>query len=96
MKEYNENEAVERMCAVLPEQLRDVDAVCEVLDLIYDFYEENGDLDIDIDDDSEVDVDAVVAFIEKCFRKNAPAVGFGTADIAAMVRAEIAYEESLI
>ena len=50
MKEYNETEAVALMAATLPENFRDTDAICEVLDLIYDYYDENGDLDIDADE----------------------------------------------
>ena len=97
MKEYNENEAIELMAATLPEDLRDSDSICEVLDLIYDYYDDNGDLDIDMDDDdSDDDIEAMVDFIVKYFKKNAPAISFTPAQIAAMVKAEIEYEESLI
>ncbi len=96
MKEYNENEAVALMAAVLPEDMRDNDSICEVLDLIYDYYDENGDLDIDIEDDDDEDIEDMVEFIVKYFKKNAPAVNFTPAQIAAMVKAEIEYEESLI
>ena len=96
MKEYNENEAVELMAAVLPEESRDTDSVCEVLDLIYDYYDENGDLEIDCDDDDDSDVEAIVAYILKYFKKNAPAVSFTADQLAAMVREEIEYEESLL
>lgn len=95
MKEYNENEAVEAMSAVLPEASRDTDSVCEVLDLIYDYYEENGELDID-DGEEETDVGAIVEYILKYFRKNAPEVNFTPAQLADMVRAEIEYESSLL
>lgn len=98
MKEYNENEAVALMAAVLPEELRDNDSICEVLDLIYDYYDENGELDLDLnddDDDEQSDVDAIVAYIEKYFRKNAPSTRFSTEQIADMVKAEIEYENSL-
>ena len=97
MKEYNEADAVQQMAAVLPEDIRDNDSVCEVLDLIYDYYDEHGDLDIDMEDgDDEADVDEIVAFIQKYFRKNAPAVQFSDEQLKAMVKAEIEYEESLI
>ena len=95
MKEYNENEAIEAMCAVLPEECRDEDSACEVLDLIFDYYEENGELDIDNDDD-DTDIDAVVAYILKYLKKNAPAVHFTAEQLAAMVKAEIEYEDSLL
>lgn len=95
MKEFDENEAVSRMIGVLPPDLRDEDAVCEVLDLIYDYYDESGELDIDADGD-ESSVDDIVDFIEKYFKTNAPAVRFSRSQLAAMVEAEIGYEESLL
>ena len=95
MKEYNETEAIELMCAVLPQESRDEDAVCEVLDLIYDYYEENGELDLDCDGD-DTDVAEMVAYIERYLKKNAPAVQFTTGQIADMVAAEIEYEDSLV
>lgn len=39
--------------AVAPD-LRDTDAIAEVLDLIYDYYDENGGLEIDVDRKSVV------------------------------------------
>lgn len=96
MKEYNETEALARMCAVLPAECRDEDSVCEVLDLIYDYYEENGELDLDCDSDDDTDVADMVAYIARYFKKNAPAVAFTDEQIAAMIAAEIEYEDSLI
>ncbi len=95
MKEYNETEAIELMCAAIPEEYRDNDSVCEVLDLIYDYYEDNGDLDIDAGDD-DADVEEIVAYVVRYFKKNAPSIHFSAEQIEAMVRAEIAYEESLL
>ncbi len=88
MKEYNETEAIALMSAVLPEELRDDDAVCEVLDLIYDYYEDKGD--------DEADINGMTAYISRFLRKNAPAVQFSDEHIAAMIAAEIEYENSLI
>ena len=96
MKEENENEAIALMSAVLPEELRDDDAVCEVLDLIYDYYEDNGDLDLDLEGDDEADINGMTAYISRFLRKNAPAVQFSDEHIAAMIAAEIEYENSLI
>ncbi|MCH5220874.1 MAG: hypothetical protein J1F05_00880 [Muribaculaceae bacterium] len=97
MKEYDETEAVRLMGESIPAECRDTDSICEVLDLIYDYYDENGDLDIDIDEeDADVDITEIVMYIEKSFRKNAPTVLFTTEQITAMVKAEIAYEESLV
>lgn len=95
MKEFDENEAVACMCKVLPEDMRDTDSVCEVLDLIYDFYDENGELDLDAEG-GDSDVADIVAYIERYFKKNAPAMRFTTGQLEQMVAAEIDYEESLL
>ncbi len=98
MKEYDENKATAAMLAALADNRRDEDAVCEVLDLIYDYYEENGDLDINIDDDddSETDIAGMVSFISRQLRRHPASVDFSAEEIEAMVRAEIAYEECLL
>lgn len=94
MIDYDENEAVRLMGEAIPADCRDTDSICEVLDLIYDYYDDNGDLDINLDDDDdEPDVSAIVEYIEKYFRKNSPVMIFTTEQIAAMVKAEIDYEE---
>ena len=97
MKDYNEEDAIKMMAAQLPEALRDNDAFSEVLDLIYDYYDENGDLEIDSDEDEgQENVDEMANYICNYLRKNPPAVKFSTEEIAAMVRAEIMYEQSLL
>ena len=70
MKDYDETEAIAAMLAVLRPDRRDEDAVYEILDLIYDYYEDNGDLDITLDDDeAETDIEAMVAAIAKQLRR---------------------------
>lgn len=100
MQEYDENKAIKAMGAVLEESKRNADAISEVLDLIFDYYEENGDLDIDFDEnddtDDETDVDAVVAFVKKYLDKHPAEVRFSADEIKAMVIAELDYEESLL
>ncbi len=96
MKEYDENEAVALMSKTLVPEKRNENAVCEVLDLIYDYYDENGDLDFNLDSDDDVDLDAMVSYIARYLRKNSPEVEFSDEEIAAMVKAEIEYEESLL
>lgn len=102
MKEFNENEAVAAMRAALPadraEKYTD-DDLLEVLDLIFDHYEENGDLDIDAGDDSEVDdeaeIKATVTYVSRFIKKDKSAK-IELSDIPAIVRAEYEYELSLI
>ncbi len=94
MKEFDESEAIALMLANVPEEKRDEDAACEVLDLIYDYYEENGDLDIDADDD-DADTGEIVAYVSRMLSRNPAAVVFTDAELQAMVEAEIEYENSL-
>lgn len=99
MQEFDENKAIELMAATLGADRRDEDAVFEVLDLIFDYYDENGDLDIDLnddDDDDETDVEAMTAYISKYLAKHPAPVRFTADEIKAMIEAELAYEESLI
>lgn len=97
MKDYNEDDAIRMMGAVIPEELRDENAIAEVLDLIYDYYDENGDLEIDADDEAEEEnIDEMARYITNYLRKNPPAVTFSFENVAAMVRAEINYEQSLL
>lgn len=94
MKEFDESEAIELMMAVLPAEKRSQDAACEVLDLIYDFYEENGDLDIDADDD-DADIGEIVGYISGMLARHPAEVVFTDDELRAMVEAEIGYENSL-
>lgn len=98
MKEYDEDEAVRLMCeAAGLEMSSAADTAVEVLDLIYDYYDANGELDISADDNNaDTDVEDVAAYIEAQFAKNAPAVALTRSQIVAMIKAEVEYEESLI
>ena len=46
--------------------------------------------------DDEADINGMTAYISRFLRKNAPAVQFSDEHIAAMIAAEIEYENSLI
>lgn len=97
MKDYDETEAIAAMLAVLRPDRRDEDAVYEILDLIYDYYEDNGDLDITLDDDeAETDIEAMVAAITKQLRRRPASTNFDNDEIKAMIEAETAYQESLL
>jgi hypothetical protein len=97
MKDYDETEAIAAMLAVLRPDRRDEDAVYEILDLIYDYYEDNGDLDITLDDDeAETDIEAMVAAIAKQLRRHPASTNFDNDEIKAMIEAETAYQESLL
>lgn len=96
MKDYDENEAIAIMMDKLEKDRRNEDAAYEVLDLIYDYYEDNGELDLNIDDDdSETDLADMTAYITKQLKRHPAEVDFTMEEIEAMIRAEIEYEESL-
>ena len=96
MKEYDEDTAMRLMLEAEGAGKVDEDTAAEVLDLIFDYYDENGDLDINFDDeDDEPDIAAMVAYVQKYLHKNG-AVNLSDAKVEAMVLAEIAYEESLL
>lgn len=97
MKEFDENQAVSLMLAAIGYQNNNTnnDAALEVLDLLYDYYDEMGELDPDSDED-ETDINDAVSFIAKQLAKNGPDTEFSHTQLFAMVKAEIQYEESLI
>lgn len=95
MKEYNENDAVSAMAGAVALDRRDEDAITEILDLIFDCYDENGLLDLD-DEADDIEADAIADYVRKMLRKNPPEVNFTDEEIRAMVEAELDYEESLL
>lgn len=98
MNEFDEEEAVRLMCAaaaIAPGS----DAAYEVLDLIYDYYDENDQLDIDADDDDADtgdETDAITAYVEAQLAKKPAGQPLTHSQIAAMVEAELNYEDSII
>lgn len=98
MKEYNEDEAIAAMMAAVAPEHRDEDATFQILDIIYEYYESNGDLDISIDDadDNQVDLNAMLAAVRKDLRRHPVGVDFSDDEIVAMIEAEINYQDSLL
>lgn len=94
MKEFDEQEAVNLMAAASGmEQSEELeDALYEILDLIYDYYDENDNDDIDADDDPV----EIAKYVANKLAKNGPAINFATAQLQAIVKAEIDYELSLL
>lgn len=102
MKEFNENEAIAAMRNALdPERAQKYtdDDLLEVLDLIFDHYEESGDLNPDSLDDSDVDdeaeMKATTAYVSRIIKKDKN-TKIEVCDIADLVRGEYDYELSLI
>ena len=84
------------MNGALPDGRRyDEDELLNIIDMIWDWYEDNGLLDIDAEaDDEEVNVDALVKYVGKMLARDKDAK-VDPADIEALVMAELNYEQSL-
>ena len=72
------------------------DDLLNVIDMIWDFYEENGLLEIDAADDDPDDVEEdVVDYVTRMLRKDKEA-SVAVDDVPLIVRAEMEYEDSVI
>lgn len=98
---YDENLAVKAINEALAAAGRtpyDSDEILNVIDMIWDYYEENGLLEID--DDFEADEDEDIAaeltdYIERMLRKDKGSK-IESADIRLIVDAELKYEDSTL
>lgn len=95
MKEYDEDEAIAMMGKALGADAPSEEDIYQVLDLIFDYYDENGELDIDADADEDTDIDEMVSYIARYLKGKSSAV-LSPAQIKALVLAEIAYEDNLL
>lgn len=91
---------MELMRAAVPAErqaIYDDDELLNVIDMIWDYYEENGMLEIDLEDEVE-DEDLqsdLVDYVKRMLRKDRHAKVLPD-DVEALVAAELAYEESLL
>lgn len=75
----------------------DSDEVLNVIDMIWDFYEENGLLDpagADDEEDEDIEPD-LIDYVRRMLLKDKEAT-IDPADVTLMVNAEIEYEDSLL
>lgn len=100
--QYDENEAIKFIRDYMPENIRDNytdDEILNVLDMIWDYYEDNGYLEIP-SDDSGGDVDAspaaddLLKYVKKMLAKDKLAV-VDSDDVHYIVEGELAYEKSI-
>lgn len=93
--EFDEQEAIKYIQQATGLKYDD-DQLLNVIDIIWDWYEDHGMLDIsfDDDDDIEVDADALSAHVAKMLRKDRGAI-ITADDVPAIVNAELAYEKTL-
>lgn len=98
---YDENKAVEYINNSLKEAGRTPypeDEILNVIDMIWDYYEENGLLEIDDDFEAEEDEDIsgeLCDYIKRMLRKDTHAL-IKPEDIPVIVDAEIEYEDSVL
>lgn len=98
MKEFDEKQAIKVMREALsPEssKLYVDDEILNVIDMIWDWYEDNGLLDIDTEaDDEDVNTDALLKHVRKMLSKDADSP-IKPDDVEPLVMAELRYEQSL-
>lgn len=95
---YDEKDAIAFIRAKLPEESDrkyDDDEILNVIDIIWDYYEDNGMLDISFDnDDEDPGTDDIIAHARKLIAKDRWSP-ISQEDVEIIVRAEIEYEQSI-
>ncbi|MCM1076445.1 MAG: hypothetical protein NC411_03695 [Bacteroides sp.] len=98
MKEFDEKEAIKAMRAAISEEssrLYDDDEILNVIDIIWDWYEDQGLLDIDAEaDDEDVNTETLIKHVGKMLAKDSDSP-IKREDIEPLVTAELHYEQSL-
>ena len=96
--EFDEDKAIEFINGWLTEKgvkTYPEDEILNVIDMIWDYYEENGLLDLDIDDDDDgIPSDEIIDYVIRMIKKDKGAT-IAVEDIPMLVMAELAYEETL-
>lgn len=97
---YDESQLIDLINAALTGQGRPAyteDQLINVIDMIWDYYEENGMLEIDDDtDDDDTDIAADLCdYVGRMLKKDKDS-GIDPADIATIVDTELQYEDSLL
>jgi hypothetical protein len=96
--DFDEQNAIDYIREQLPEDYRDKyndDEILNVIDIIYDYYDEAGLLDIDLsDDDDDVDVEELLKYVTKMLRKDKLSP-IAEDHIKPIVLAELDYEQTL-
>lgn len=97
---YDEDKAVMAMNAALKEAGREeypADELLNVIDMIWDYYEENGMLDVDDDiDDEDEDIAADLCnYIGRMLKKDSSSA-IKPDDVNIIVDAELKYEDGIL
>lgn len=96
---FDEDKAVAIMNSRLEESGRQKypsDELINVIDIIWEYYEENGMLEVDDDDDDDENIAADLAdYVRRMLKKDKQSA-VSPDDIDIIVEAELEYEDSLI
>ena len=102
MKEFDENEAIEFMRKSLPESAQNIydeDQLLNLIDIIWDYYEQNGMLDIDLVegdcDDDENMLAELVDYAQRMVKKDRNST-IALDHVPVLVEAELKYEDSIL
>jgi len=93
---YDEDEAVKFILEYIPAEAKtriDDDKVQYVLDVVYDFYDENGLIDEDSTEEASIDEEEMFKFILKCSKKDK--MELKEDDIQLILDGEFEYGKSL-
>ena len=96
--DFDENKAVDAINNALTAVGRAPypdDELLNIVDMIWDYYEENGLLELDWDDDDEeVTADEIIGYVTRMLKKDKGA-NVSIDDLPIIIKAELEYEESL-
>lgn len=93
---YDEDEAVKFILKLIPAELKEKineDAINYVLDVVYDYYDENGLLDEDAVDETSIDEEEMLKFVVKAAKKDK--IDLNEDDIQLVLDGEYEYGKSL-
>ncbi len=93
---YDEDNAVKFILNFIPENSKssiDTDKIEYVLDVVYDFYDENGLIDEDSTEEASIDEEDMFNFIVKNAKKDK--IGLSNEDIQLILDGEFEYGKSL-
>jgi hypothetical protein len=93
---YDEDDAVKFILNFLPAEAKTKidDTVIEyVLDVVYDFYDENGLIDEDSTEEASIDEEEMFKFIKKCAKKDK--MNLTDEDIQLILEGEFEYGKSI-
>ena len=93
-KEFDENQAVAKMAEAVAPTKSDADELLNIVDIIWDYYEDHGFLSMDCDE-PDPDAEVLTAHVVKMLRKDRGAK-IAAEDVPALVAAELDYEASLL